>query len=45
LPDNVLGAIELARAVSDETLSQEILESTRELLRQLARSTKVSGRP
>jgi TetR/AcrR family transcriptional regulator, transcriptional repressor for nem operon len=37
----LLGAIELARAVSDETLSQEILESTRELLRQLARSTKV----
>jgi TetR/AcrR family transcriptional repressor of nem operon len=37
----LLGAIELARAVSDKTLSQEILESTRELLRQLARSTKV----
>lgn len=31
----LLGAIELARAVSDQTLSDEILESTREALRQL----------
>jgi TetR/AcrR family transcriptional repressor of nem operon len=36
----LLGAIELARAVSDEKLSQEILESTHELLRQLARTAK-----
>jgi TetR/AcrR family transcriptional repressor of nem operon len=33
----LLGAIELARAVSDDTLSHEILESTREVLKQLAR--------
>jgi TetR/AcrR family transcriptional regulator, transcriptional repressor for nem operon len=31
----LLGAVELARAVSDRTLSDEILESTREVLRQL----------
>jgi TetR/AcrR family transcriptional regulator, transcriptional repressor for nem operon len=31
----LLGALELARAVSDQTLSDEILESTREALRQL----------
>ena len=31
----LLGAVELARAVLDETLSDEILESTREALRQL----------
>jgi TetR/AcrR family transcriptional repressor of nem operon len=31
----LLGALELARAVSDQTLSDEILESTRESLRQL----------
>ena len=31
----VLGAVELARAVSDPTLSKEILKSTREVLRQL----------
>jgi TetR/AcrR family transcriptional regulator, transcriptional repressor for nem operon len=31
----LLGAIELARAVSDQRLSDEILESTREALRQL----------
>jgi hypothetical protein len=33
----LLGAIELARAVSDDTLSHEILESTREVLKQLVR--------
>jgi TetR/AcrR family transcriptional repressor of nem operon len=33
----LLGAIELARAVSDQSLSDEILESTREALRQLVR--------
>jgi TetR/AcrR family transcriptional regulator, transcriptional repressor for nem operon len=33
----LIGAVELARAVSDETLSHEILESTRELLKQLVR--------
>ena len=32
----LLGAVELARAVSDATLSREVLESTREVLRQLA---------
>ena len=32
----LLGAVELARAVTDETLSREVLESTREVLRQLA---------
>lgn len=32
----LLGAVELARAVSDATLSREVLESTREALRQLA---------
>jgi TetR/AcrR family transcriptional repressor of nem operon len=32
----LLGAVELARAVADETLSREVLESTREVLRQLA---------
>jgi TetR/AcrR family transcriptional repressor of nem operon len=31
----LLGALELARAVSDQTLSDEILESTRQALRQL----------
>lgn len=31
----LLGAVQLARAVSDETLSHEILESTREVLSQL----------
>ena len=31
----LLGAVELARAVSDETLSHEILESTREALKRL----------
>lgn len=31
----LLGALELARAVSDQTLSDEILESTREALRQV----------
>jgi TetR/AcrR family transcriptional regulator, transcriptional repressor for nem operon len=36
----LVGAVELARAVSDQTLSQEILESTRELLRQLASCKK-----
>jgi TetR/AcrR family transcriptional repressor of nem operon len=34
----LLGAIELARAVSDEALSQEILESTREALKRLVSS-------
>ena len=33
----LLGAVELARAVSDEKLSHEILESTREVLKQLVR--------
>jgi TetR/AcrR family transcriptional regulator, transcriptional repressor for nem operon len=33
----LLGAVALARAVSDETLSHEILESTRELLKRLVR--------
>jgi TetR/AcrR family transcriptional regulator, transcriptional repressor for nem operon len=33
----LLGAVELARAVSDQTLSDEILELTREVLKQLAR--------
>jgi TetR/AcrR family transcriptional regulator, transcriptional repressor for nem operon len=33
----LLGAVELARAVSDDTLSHEILESTREALKQLVR--------
>jgi TetR/AcrR family transcriptional regulator, transcriptional repressor for nem operon len=33
----LLGAVELARAVSDETLSDEILEVTREVLKQLVR--------
>ena len=32
----LLGAVELARAVSDESLSREILESTRKVLKQLA---------
>lgn len=32
----LLGALELARAVSDQALSHEILESTREALKQLA---------
>ena len=32
----LLGAVELARAVSDATLSREVLELTREVLRQLA---------
>jgi TetR/AcrR family transcriptional repressor of nem operon len=31
----LVGAVELARAVSDQTLSQEILDSTREVLEQL----------
>jgi TetR/AcrR family transcriptional repressor of nem operon len=31
----LLGAVELARAVSDQTLSYEILDSTREVLKQL----------
>jgi len=34
----LLGAVELARAVSDESLSREILESTRKALKQLTRS-------
>ena len=33
----LLGAVELARAVSDQTLSDEILELTREVLKQLVR--------
>jgi TetR/AcrR family transcriptional regulator, transcriptional repressor for nem operon len=32
----LLGAVELARAVTDGALSREVLESTREVLRQLA---------
>jgi TetR/AcrR family transcriptional regulator, transcriptional repressor for nem operon len=35
-----LGAIELARAVSDDRLSHEILESTREVLKQFVRRKK-----
>jgi len=31
-----LGAVQLARAVTDQTLSREILESTRKILKQLA---------
>jgi TetR/AcrR family transcriptional regulator, transcriptional repressor for nem operon len=31
----LIGAVELARAVSDQTLSDEILQSTREVLKQL----------
>jgi TetR/AcrR family transcriptional regulator, transcriptional repressor for nem operon len=34
----LIGAVELARAVSDQTLSDEILELTREILKQLVRT-------
>src|SRR5258708_1875271 len=34
---SLLGAVELARAVSDQTLSDEILESAREVLKQFVR--------
>jgi TetR/AcrR family transcriptional regulator, transcriptional repressor for nem operon len=34
---SLIGAVELSRAVSDQTLSDEILELTREMLRQLVR--------
>jgi TetR/AcrR family transcriptional repressor of nem operon len=44
----LLGAVQLARAVSDDTLSHEILESTRDVLSQLvSRNThsKAVGKP
>jgi TetR/AcrR family transcriptional regulator, transcriptional repressor for nem operon len=41
----VLGAIELARAVSDDTLSREILESTREVLIQLVSPDRSKPNP
>jgi TetR/AcrR family transcriptional regulator, transcriptional repressor for nem operon len=40
----LLGAIALARAVSDDRLSHEILESTREVLKQLVRRKKDPAR-